>query len=174
MRPAHRERVILQPAGGIEATQHYLRTVKNPIRLSSIIAVLEKDAAEALAAYYPTGWIRVWGVTPGSRGINRTKWLQFAEGDRVLFCGQNKVFASASVRYRLHNRRLALQLWGADKSGETWEYIYFVGDPREQGISYSRLAAAIQYSPTFVPLGVNILDHEKSAALLDAFDLTDD
>ena len=174
MRPPHRERVILQPAGGVEAAQHYVKTVKNPVRLSSVLPFLEKAAAEALAARYPTGWIRVWGVTPGKGGINRAKWLQFAEGDRVLFCGQNKVFASASLRYRVQNRPLALQLWGADKNGATWEYVYFVGDPRDQVISYSRLAAVLNFAPTFVPLGVNILDHEKSAALLDAFDLADD
>ena len=174
MRPTSRARVILQPAGGPEAADHYSRTMRNPIRLSSILKFLEEPDADALAVQYPTGWIRVWGVTPGASGVNRAKWLQFAEGDRVLFCGQGKVFASASLRYRVRNRPLALDLWGSDKDGQTWEYVYFVGELRDQNISYTQLATVLQFSPDFVVLGVNILDEDKSEAVLESFDLADD
>jgi hypothetical protein len=174
MRPISRARVILQPAGAAEAADHYSRTIRNPIRLSGILQFLGDADSDALASRYPTGWTRVWGVTPGSSAVNRKKWLQFAEGDRVLFCGQGKVFASASLRYRLHNRQLALSLWGSDKDGATWEYIYFVGEPREQNISYANLAAVLQYAADFVVFGVNILDESKSQSVLNAFDLADD
>jgi hypothetical protein len=147
MRPLSQARVILQPAGGPEAVDHYKRTVTNAVRLSEILKYLDAPDAEALASRYPTGWTRLWGVTPGSNGVNRRKWLQFAEGDRVLFCGQGRAFASASVRYRLRNRELALMLWGSDKEGSTWEYIYFVGDPITQSISYSALASAVGFAP---------------------------
>jgi hypothetical protein len=167
-------RVILQPAGGPEAADHFARTIRNPIRLSAILRFLDDRDADELAARYPTGWTRVWGVTPGVSGVNRGKWLQFAEGDQVLFCGQGKVFASACLRYRLRNRQLALNLWGSDKDGATWEYAYFVGEPRDQNISYGQLAAVLGYAPDFVVLGMNILDDDKSAAMLDAFDLADD
>ena len=174
MRPTSRTRVILQPAGGPGAADHYTRTIRNPIRLSSMLEFLEESDADALAVQYPTGWIRVWGVTPGASGVNRAKWLQFAKGDRVLFCGQGKVFASASLRYRVRNRPLALNLWGSDKDGQTWEYVYFVGELRDQSITYAQLATVLQFSPDFAVLGVNILDEDKSAAVLEAFDLGDD
>lgn len=174
MRPNLRGRVILQPAGGPEAADHYAKTIRNPIRLSSVLRFLDDHNADELAVRYPTGWARVWGITPGTNGINRGKWLQFAEGDRVLFCGQGKVFASASLRYRLHDRELALNLWGSDKAGATWEYVYFVGELRDQNISYGQLATVLAFAPDFVVLGVNILSEDKSAAVLDAFDLADD
>ncbi len=174
MRPTSRARVILQPAGGPDAADHYDTTIRNSIRLSSLLEFLEEADADALAKQYPTGWTRVWGVTPGANGVNRAKWLQFAAGDRVLFCGQGKVFASASLRYRVHNRALALNLWRSDKDGQTWEYVYFVGELRDQNITYAQLATVLQYSPDFVVLGVNILDEVKSAAVLEAFDLADD
>jgi hypothetical protein len=167
-------RVILQPAGGPDAGEHYTRTIRNPIRLSSILEFLEERDADALAVQYPTGWTRVWGVTPGSSGVDRAKWLQFARGDRVLFCGHGKVFASASLRYRLRNRALALNLWGSDEDGQTWEYVYFVGELRDQNITYTQLGTVLHYSPDYVVLGVNILDEDKSRAVLEAFDLTDD
>jgi hypothetical protein len=73
----------------------------------------------------------------------------------VLFCGQGKVFASATLRYRIQNRTLALSLWGSDKDGQTWEYVYFVGELRDQNITYAQLASVLRYSPDFVVLGVN-------------------
>src|SRR5579859_3844179 len=97
-------RVILQPAGGSEAAVHYDRTIRQPIRLSSLLSLVDQSDAVQLARKFPTGWLRVWGVTPGTNGINQSKWLQFAEGDCVLFCGRGKVFASATLRYRIHNR----------------------------------------------------------------------
>jgi len=168
------KRVILQPAGGPEAVRHYEKTLRNPVRLSGLLEYLEESDAFALAKKFPTGWTRIWGVTPGANGINRAKWLQFAEGDRVLFCGQGKVFGSASIRYRLHNRSLALDLWGSDEDGQTWEFIYFIGELRSQNITYAQLATSVGYSPDFVVLGVNILDANKSRTLLATFDLNDD
>lgn len=53
----------------------------------------------------------------------------------MLFCGQGKVFASASLRYRVRNRALALNLWRSTKDGQTWEYVYFVGELRDQNIT---------------------------------------
>jgi hypothetical protein len=167
-------RVILQPAGGPEAAVHYDRTIRRPVRLSTLVPFLDESDAIQLATKFPTGWLRVWGVTPGGNAVNRGKWLQFAEGDRVLFCGQGKAFSSATLRYRLHNRPLALDLWGSDNNGETWEYVYFVGELRDQDITYAQLAAPLNYSPDYVVLGINILDEEKSRALLSTFDLNDD
>lgn len=40
MRPISRARVILQPAGGPDAADHYDKTIRNPIRLSSILEFL--------------------------------------------------------------------------------------------------------------------------------------
>jgi len=167
-------RVILQPAGGPDAARHFAKTIRTPVRFSDILNLLDGDHAECLAKLYPTGWLRIWGVTAGANGVNRRKWLQFAAGDRVLFCGQNRVFASGALRYRINNRQLALALWGVDSEGQTWEYVYFVGELRDQNIRYDELAKADGYSPAFVVLAVSILDGAKSNAVLGAFDLADD
>ena len=44
---------------------------------------------------------------------------------------------------------------------------------KEANIPVSKLAAAAGYQPGYNVLGVNILDSQKSAAVLEAFDLTD-
>ncbi len=167
-------RVILQPVGGQEATAHYIKTVRNQVQLSTIAPVLSLESAQQLKSEFKNGWCRVWGVTPGANGVNRGKWERFAVGDRVLFCGESRVFASGSLRYKMHSRELALLLWGRDADGQTWEYTYFFGAVRDHNIPVSKLAAAVGYQPGYNVLGVNILDSQKSAAVLEAFDLTDD
>lgn len=136
--------------------------------------MLDEPTAAELSKQFPSGWLRVWGVTPGKGGVNRRKWIKFAAGDRVLFAGNNRIFASTSIRFKLHNRRLASFLWGTDAEGETWEHIYFVGSVRDQNIPVRRLAEVAGFVPRFTVLGVNILSSEKSAAILEAFDLADD
>jgi hypothetical protein len=172
--PRARRRIILQPAGGPEATLHYERTIRQPVRLSEMLPVLSEEEATFLSRQFPTGWLRVWGVVPGAKNVNMRKWLQFAEGDCVLFCGQGHIFASATLRGRLHNKQLALNLWGMDDSGSTWELVYFVGDTRTQNISYARLGETIGYSRDYVVLGVNILSHDKSRLLFEKYDFNGD
>ena len=167
-------RIILQPAGGPEATAHYLKTVRNEVRLARIAHLLTELSAQQLGLKFPSGRCRAWGVTPGVNGVNRAKWDQFSPGDRVLFCGESRVYASGSLRYKLHNRDVALSLWGEDADRQTWEYMYFLGAVRDQNIPVRDLAAVVGYQPGYRVLGVNILDSRKSAAVLGALDLADD
>lgn len=172
--PLGEPRVVLQPAGGPAAQAHYAKTVRNPLRLSDLLTFRDDRQAEALSESFPTGWLRAWGVTPGKSNVNKKKWIQFAAGDRVLFCGDNRVFASASLRCRMHNAALARHLWGTDAEGHTWEYMYFIGDTRAQDIPYRGLADVLEFAENFVVLGVNILDPDKSMRVIQAFDLADD
>lgn len=169
-----RPSVILQPANGPEAARRYGKTIRKPLRLSSILEFFSDTDRQALAALYPTGWTRAWGVTSGVGGVNRNKWLQFAAGDQVLFCGQGSAFASATLKYRARNRDLSTFLWGADKDGRTWEYIYLIGEPRDQNIPYPKLAGALGFARGFVVLGLTVLNEDQSAAVLDTFHLEDD
>ncbi len=81
------------------------------------------------------------------------------------------MFASTSLRYRVRSRRLAVTLWGTDAEGKTWEYIYFVGELRNQNITYTELAAVLGFASDYVVLGLNLLDEAKSQAVLRAFAL---
>src|SRR5438105_368167 len=142
-------RVILQPAGGPEARSHYIKTVHNSVMLSTLADLLSAGAQNQLRTHYPSGRCRVWGVTPGANGINVGKWEQFAAGDRVLFCRENRVFASTTLRMKLHNRELAMHLWKRQADGQTWEYIYFVGGIRDQGIPIKKISAIVGYRPGY-------------------------
>src|SRR5437870_4752150 len=132
-------RVILQPAGGPAALDHYRRTIQTPVRLARLAPLLEPAELTELSTLFPDGLLRVWGVTPGSGNRNKTKWDRFEADDLVLFCGQGGVFSSSFLKYKTHNRQVSLALWNADADGQTWEYVYFVTEVRNQRIGYREL-----------------------------------
>ena len=167
-------RVILQPAGGPAAAAHFNKTIRRPVALPDILQFVTDEDARELRALYPSGTARVWGVTAGANFRNKRKWERIEPGDVVLFCGSGEAFAYAFVKRKLHCRPLAIELWDRDAKGQTWEYIYFVSEPLTHSIRYDRLARLLEFSPDYVVLGVTVLDEEKSAKVLEEFDLVDD
>jgi hypothetical protein len=154
--------------------EHYRRTVQNPVKLPRLAPLLEALDLAELSALFPDGLLRVFGVSPGIANRNKKKWDQFEAGDLVLFCGQGGVFASSFLKYKMHNRQVALALWKTDEEGQTWEFLYFVSQFRSHRISYPELAAAAGYSSGFVVLGVSILNENKSARVMTDLGLVDD
>ena len=167
-------KVILQPAGGSPASDHFGKTILTSVPLLRCAEFISAMDVAELATIYGREGARVWGVTPGDGFRNRKKWEKIDPGDAVLFCGKGEVFAHAFVTHKLRNRELAEDLWGKDAKGQTWEYIYFVSEPMNHSISYARLARVIDYSPDFVVLGLMVLDEVKSAKVLQEFNLADD
>src|SRR5258705_89575 len=64
-------RVILQPAGGPEAIEHYRRTIQSPVRLARLAPLLAAAELAELSTTFPDGLVRIWGVTPGTTNRNK-------------------------------------------------------------------------------------------------------
>lgn len=119
-------KIILQPAGDPDATQHYVDTIDNPVSIERISKYVSKEIVDRLKEQHKNGKVPVWGVTPGQREVNRRKWERVTPGDIVLFSRKNQIFASATIAFTTHNNDLAIELWKTNAEGETWEYIYFL------------------------------------------------
>jgi hypothetical protein len=159
--------VILQPCANKDAREHYVDTIENTKSLSSISQFLSDKELNELKTIYPQGQVAIWGVTPSQS----TKWERIQAGDITLLAKEGAVFASAVTTYKIHSHALASQLWGFDNKGNTWEYIYFLSEVKNQHIPYKELNKVIPYKENFVIQGFSILDKEKSINVLEAFDL---
>lgn len=166
--------VILQPAGNGDAKQHYIDTIINPVELSRMARYLEDEQVERLKELYPDQLIPTWGVTPGKTNGNIKKWNRIQTGDITLFSGNGGIFASAVSTYKLHNKELALELWGTDPNGQTWEYVYFLDEVKQQRIKYIDLNRVVGYEENYTIRGFSILDEEKSIRICEEFDLQSD
>ncbi|CAJ1001015.1 HNH endonuclease [Brevibacillus aydinogluensis] len=166
--------VILQPAANGDAKQHYIDTIVNPVELSRIARYLEDEHVQKLKEIYPDQAIPTWGVTPGTTNGNIPKWNRIQTGDITLFSGNGGIFSSAITTYKVRSKELALDLWGTDPKGQTWEYVYFLDEVKQQRISYLDFNRVVGYKDNFIIQGFSILDQEKSIRVIEAFDLQSD
>jgi hypothetical protein len=158
--------VILAPAG-----THYGDSVESPVPMERLARFLEPGDLARLREIYADRPVPTWGVTPGGRGTNVRKWQRIVPGDVVLMARAGQLIASGTVTHTAHNRALAISLWGTDANGDTWEYLYFLDEVREQAIPYAELNQAAGYAPGNVVQGFNVLSEARSAAILGALRL---
>jgi len=165
-------KIILQPAGDRDGSEHFFDTIVNSVPLQRIRQHVSNTEYEILKDIYPSGDCKVWGVTPG--GNNITKWNRIEVGDVTLFARKKRIFASAVTTFKLHNRRLAAELWDYNDNGQTWEYIYFLDQLKSHDISYLEFNRAVGYADNYIIQGFNVLRDDQSANVLYAFDLESD
>jgi NTP pyrophosphatase (non-canonical NTP hydrolase) len=158
-------RVALQPAAGAEAKQHFKDTIENAVPLKRVESHLSNSELADLKASCDTTNLRIWGVTPGARGQNRTRWSKLTIDDDVLFTGNNKAFLKGKVCFKCRSGSLANDLWGQDADGDTWEYVYFVSALTACDIPYAKINAAAGFAANYIPRGFTILDANASIAV---------
>jgi hypothetical protein len=131
--------VILQPAGDPYARQHYADTIARPVAQERLGRFLGSEDLAELRRLYADRSVPTWGVTPGGRDVNRSKWERIRAGDTVLMARDGEVFISGRVTHKTHNEPLAEELWGRDEAGATWEYLYFLDELTPQAIPNAEL-----------------------------------
>lgn len=180
--------IILQPSGNSGSREHYTDTISYPVKLNSIKKYLSNEDYNSLKNLYPDGLLYVWGVTPSSTldeetntykitKNSETKWKRIDEGRTlVLFYANKKFFAKGIVLKRLQNKELAEHLWGINKKGLTWEFVYFVKDIEELHLSLEDFKSITGYAaPAIQGFSVMVDKSQKEALLteLDNFNLPD-
>jgi hypothetical protein len=74
-------RVVLQPAGDGDASEHYVDTIENRAAVGRILSNLGPvDRSWRRERIGSQRSLPVWGVTPGKNDINKRKWERIARG----------------------------------------------------------------------------------------------
>ena len=158
--------VAIQPAGNEFSRKHYQDTVENPVDLKQYEKVLGTDAKD-LFSIAEAGKIALWGVTPGTNGVNISKFQKLEPGDTVLFTRKGIVFSSGTITHIFHNKEFATALWQTDAKGQTWEYMYSLDAIQSHEIPYQVLRDAIGSDEGDNFMGFRVLDSEKSDGALE-------
>lgn len=156
-------RVLIQPAGGVGAREHYEISVAKKVKFDDHIDVLTSSEIDLLKSGFADGEAAMWGLVPGEKGVNVSRWESVTAGDIVLFSGKKKMFAMGRVATKFHNPSLAQKLWGRDSKGQTWEYMYTLLDVKDIDLPYSEFNSTIGDSPNNNHLGFRIVNEEQSA-----------
>ena len=62
--------LVVQPASGTTAREHYEDTIARLVPLDSLKPYLKDEEFSALYNTYLAGAAPIWGVTPGTNGVN--------------------------------------------------------------------------------------------------------
>ena len=163
-------RIILSPAAKT-AEEHYENTIKRTVPLSRIKPLVTDEEYAELMQIYPEGQAHIWGARPGPR--NRKNFARIKEEDIVLFYRHRKYFSSYRVTKKLKRRatELAIELWGTDKEGHTWDLVYFLQDGRHENIKVGDLAKIAGQGPKSLLRGLWILDRLPSQKVIEHYEL---
>jgi hypothetical protein len=158
--------VILQPSGNQGSRDHYRDTVSTPVPLERVGKYVDEATLSRLRTEFPTGAAAIWGVTPGGRDVNAGKWEKIQAGDVAVFLKDGRADSFGTVVLKFRNRSLAEDLWGRDRDGDTWEYVYFLRDVAPLDLSYDELNGLLGYKTGNNFMGFNVLpEHQSEAAV---------
>lgn len=164
-------KVLFQPASKEIAYKHYVDTIENPVEIGRFAQFVSKDFLETLKELYPERKVPTWGIKAGKKEVGKKKWNKIRTGDIVLFTREKYVILSATVTLKIHHTELAKNLWGVDKDGETWEYMYFIDELVKQHIPYETLNKVAPFGKGNNFMGFQVTVPEKSERILSYFDL---
>lgn len=121
--------IFVFTAGDKDARKHLKDSITSPASFTLLDDLHLDPGAEYFKALMPgqTGFY-AWGAVKGTR--NFPTWKSMQAGDLVLTVFGNRYHYFSSVIAKVHSRELATRIWGLDKKGDTWEYMYFLSQPQ--------------------------------------------
>ncbi|MEM2507624.1 MAG: AAA family ATPase [Nitrososphaeria archaeon] len=138
-------------------------SVQGLIPIERISDALTGEERAKLVEIYPEGKVALWGARPGLKNV----WDGLKEGDIVIFYNNNRYICTAEVVFKTANKRLAEKVWGRYKTGETWEYVFFIKNVRKLGIDRKEFNKIVGYNENFVPQGfMRVSDPEVKRKIL--------
>lgn len=125
-------------AGNPQARQHLADTVLHPIDRTRVVKYLGEVKTADLETRSSDGSLYAWGALPTENLIR--VWNGLSVGDYVLVYYEGTYHLVSRVTSKLREPQLANELWAKGPEGTTWEYMYFLDQPKAIGIKSSALA----------------------------------
>lgn len=149
------------------AKSHYEKTVENKVDLRKMSSIISKKDVDELRNRNLFGNVNMWGAVSGKS--NKKNWEEMNEGDYV-FGYQKGVFKHfGEVKFKLHNRDLAQNIWGTNSEGETWEYIYIFEILKEFSFPSENFSTLFKYKPNYHPQGFSHPSEERMDYVIQRF-----
>jgi hypothetical protein len=113
-------------AGDAAAQVHYTDTMDRDFDVDRVKTFLASEKLVPLCKTAEHGTLRVWGSTRGKQ--NEKTWSKMHPGDFVVSSRNGFYEHIGRVVSTIHNPKMAFELWGVDKDGRPWEFVYFLTD----------------------------------------------
>lgn len=155
--------VVLQQVSSRYAKDNAAKTLDKPVPLRYLERYLPTDKYEELKAKFPKGLAFIWGAK-----LERSHQIAKMLPDRtlVLFRRGTRVYRAAKIKDVLVNPDLAMHLWGADESGETWGIIYLMQKVLDVSIDAREINESLGRQSTDHWQGMTSVEGEKATSAI--------
>ena len=144
--------------------RHYLNTLQNGFKLSYIKNFVDANTYQKLDNQYGNRRIYAWGSLPGER--NKITWNQMEINDKVLIYRYKQYEYSANVIFKIVSSKLAERLWGKTSDGQTWKYMYFLGNLKNISYPYNIVNDLFGYKTDYSPHGFTRVNYKTVQSII--------
>jgi hypothetical protein len=119
--------VFIITATNPEAQLHIKDTIERAIPRERVEKFFSGRELEKVKQIGLTHGYYAWGAVPGPRNV--PTWEKMQIGDYVLVYQTKTYTYLTKVLFKEQNELFAVENWGRDPDGKTWEYMYFLDKP---------------------------------------------
>lgn len=118
--------IFLLPSSKKPSQERFEKSIVKGIELSEIKSYVEPDLFDTIRSEYDRA--KCWAFTKGKYSL----WNKMNPGDIILFIKYDKqrlswvIFSKSFVSAKDDNEKLARQIWGVDKKGQIWNYMFYL------------------------------------------------
>lgn len=160
--PAQKKIFILyMPPTNPEAMRHFEDTVDKGVPLAGIAEYLPNPMVKSLEHFFGRRPLTIWGSQDTPR--NRTIYNQMCPGDDVLVVVGPRIRFLGFVAEKLVSPELSRRLWANILPGTTtgWDLIYFIANPVEIDVPWTRFCQLIGYRENYQLRGFTRVSDER-------------
>lgn len=141
--------ILYMPPGHAEAMVHYEDTIRKRVASARIRPLVSSSVSRKLGQVFGQRPIAVWGSRDTS--ANRAKFDRMNEGDEILIVEGQTIKLLGRVACKDVNPRLSQELWKNLRGEITagWDLIYFIANPKEIELPFSKFKEIIGFAANF-------------------------
>lgn len=162
--------ILYMPPGNGEAMIHYQDTIKNRVSQEKIFKYIDSNLQSKLINIFGSNPIATWGSRSGEN--NKLRFSKMQPGDDVLIIEGDNIKLLGKIADKTVNSNLSRELWKNIKgdSVDGWDLIYFIANPVEINLPFSKLKQLFHYKDTWSLRGFTNISDEKLGEFYDRYD----
>lgn len=162
--------ILYMPPGNGEAMIHYQDTIKNRVSQERIFKYLDHTLQNRLQNIFGDSPIATWGSRSGEN--NRSRFAKMQPGDDVLIIEGDNIKLLGKIADKTMNPELSRELWKNIKGDniEGWDLIYFIANPVEINLPFSKLKKLFHYKDTWSLRGFTNISDDKLGEFYERYD----
>jgi len=162
--------ILYMPPGNAEAMVHYQETIRQKVAPEKIFQHASAGLSRKLQAIFGNHRIAVWGSRDSA--ANRVKFDRMKDGDEILIVEGGTIKLLGRVACKTVNPALSHELWKGLRGQESssWDLIYFIANPREIELQFTKFLKLIGYQANYQLRGFTSIAADRLEKFYEKYD----